>query len=231
MWRRLYCSQVDLTAFIDQKLCTYALHMSHLVKNFLRYLIICIYALCNFFFSWLNLMQPIVYIFFRFHVLPVTVLLLLYVFLSASLSSIFFNFLCTSVLEGEENLYAYTEKCADGAGFRCLLCGVIKDRRWNLRKGSVRFLKHCKSRSHLSRNPRSRSYLLRNPRFRSQITFFRTRHNSSYWMQCCRSGMIIPDPYFYLASLFLSIPDPRSNNSTKRGGGKFFLPYHFFNFS
>ncbi len=42
--------------------------------------------------------------------------------------------------------------------------------------------------------------------------------------QCCGSGMFIHDP----GSWFLSISDPRSKNSTKRGGGQKFNVLPFF---
>ncbi len=50
--------------------------------------------------------------------------------------------------------------------------------------------------------------------------------------QCCGSGMFIPDPWSGMFipdpwSWFLSILDPRSNNSTKRGV-EFFLVLPFF---
>ncbi len=43
-------------------------------------------------------------------------------------------------------------------------------------------------------------------------------------MQRCGSGMFIPDPDFYPSR----ISDPGSNNSTTRGGVKFFLTYTIF---
>ncbi len=46
---------------------------------------------------------------------------------------------------------------------------------------------------------------------------------ATVFVQCCGSGMFISDP----GSWFLSISDPGSNNSTKRGGGKFFGPSMF----
>jgi hypothetical protein len=36
--------------------------------------------------------------------------------------------------EDGQTLYTYIERLADGSGHRCLLCGVTKDRRWNVWK-------------------------------------------------------------------------------------------------